>query len=96
MSLLYRAAELIGEAPDDEFIAAAQKHGNDTAAQALTAFTRRSAADKSPAAMYYVEGCDADGLRFVFEDPYKQGETEHPPGGAAPPNADGPRSTPFA
>jgi hypothetical protein len=76
MSLLYRAAELTGVAPDDEFTATARKYGNDAAARTLTALTRRSAADKSPAAMYYIEGCDADGFRFVFEDPYKHSEIE--------------------
>lgn len=71
MSLLYRAAELIGADPDAEFTATARSGGNTAATQALTAFTRRTAADRSPAAMYYVEGCDADGFRFVFEDPHK-------------------------
>jgi hypothetical protein len=72
MSLLYRAAELIGADPDDEFAKAARRSGNAAAAEAFAAFTRRSAADKSPSAMYFVEGRDEDGFRFLFEDPYQR------------------------
>jgi hypothetical protein len=74
MALLHRAAELIGADPDAEFAAAARRSADDAATQHLAAFTRRSAPDKSPAAMYYVEGRDANGFRFVLEDPYKAGK----------------------
>jgi hypothetical protein len=68
MVLLYRAAELIGADPDDEFAAAGRASGDPHAQEALLAFTRRPADARSLAAMYYVEAQDADGFRFVFED----------------------------
>lgn len=70
MALLYRAAELIGADPDAEFHAAVRRAGNPQAERALTAFPRRSPADRAPGAMYYFERQDADGFRFVFDDPY--------------------------
>jgi hypothetical protein len=64
LSLLYRAAELIGADPEQEFIRAARV-GSAATAEILAGFTRRSGADQRIGAMGYVEGEDADGFRFV-------------------------------
>jgi hypothetical protein len=64
LSLLYRAAELIGADPEQEFARAAEI-GSAASAETLTGFTRRSEPDRRIGAMGYVEGKDADGFRFV-------------------------------
>jgi hypothetical protein len=62
-SLLFRAAEMIGDDPVAEFDRVAGIAGE--AGASLRSFARRDPADRSIEAMAYIEGNDADGFRFI-------------------------------
>ncbi|WP_420118207.1 hypothetical protein [Micromonospora sp.] len=63
LSLLYRAAELIGHDPNSEFAAAGDVLGGGVSG--LLEFLRRSPEDKSIEAMGYEEGDDGRGFCFI-------------------------------
>ncbi|GII88847.1 hypothetical protein Ssi03_68370 [Sphaerisporangium siamense] len=63
LSLLYRAAEMIGHDPDVEFSALNEFSGG--RAGGLLDFLRRSPEDKAIEAMGYEEGDDKRGFRFL-------------------------------
>ncbi|MFJ8689860.1 hypothetical protein [Micromonospora wenchangensis] len=63
LSLLYRAAEMIGGDPNSEFVAASNAVGGEVGG--LLDFLRRSQEDRSIEAMGYEEGDDQGGFCFV-------------------------------
>lgn len=63
LSLLSRAAELIGSTPSEEFLAAA-RYMSLTPSDQLISFLERNEDDRSLAAMGFVESSDEQGFRF--------------------------------